>query len=260
MNPRKRLASPGRPVVVGHRGAMGYDPENTMRSFRHAIELGADWIEFDVHLAADGTPVVIHDETLDRTTNGKGWVGKHTLEQLRGLDAGSHRGAQFAGERIPTLDEVLTWAHDAPTFVDIEIKSGPVRYSGIERAVVEALDRAAMIDRAIVISFDHHAVRRVRELSEKLATGVLYAGRPIDGIGMAQAAGADALLPHWAYVLAEDVQVAHASGIAVAPWVTSDPAIARQLFEMGVDALGTNHPDVIRTVADGFGLHARSGP
>jgi glycerophosphoryl diester phosphodiesterase len=256
MSLRDHIRNLRRPVVVGHRGAMGHCPENTMTSFRRAVELGADWIEFDIHLSSDGAAVVIHDETLERTTNGKGAVGRHTLEQLRHLDAGSWFGPEHAGERIPTLPQVLDWAREAGTFVDVELKSGPVVYPGIEQVLVDALREARMTERAIVISFDHHAVQRVKKADATVATGVLYAGRPVDPVALARAASADALLPHWAYVRPDDVVAAHAAGIAVAPWVSSDPHVAKMMFQMGVDGLGTNHPDVVRPIAETFCLPA----
>src|SRR6185312_2950197 len=108
------LAERGRVWVVGHRGAMGYCPENTLASFQRGLELGADWIELDVHLSRDGALIVIHDETLERTTDGHGLVRDHTLAELKQLDAGD-------GQRIPTLSEVLAWARQRDTIVDIEI-------------------------------------------------------------------------------------------------------------------------------------------
>jgi glycerophosphoryl diester phosphodiesterase len=230
----------GRVWVVGHRGAMGYCPENTLASFERALELGADWIELDVHLSADGALIVIHDETLERTTDGHGQVREHTLAELRQVDAGD-------GQRLMTLDEVLDWASRRSTVVDIEIKNAPIYYAGIENAVVAAVREARMVDQVIVISFDHAAAKRVKSLEPRLATGLLYACRPTDaGLGLARAAGADALLPHWAYVTREDVAAAHAAGLAVAPWASSDPEVLRHLIACGVDAIGTNHPDVLR--------------
>src|SRR5579871_3258046 len=163
----------GRVWVCGHRGAMGHCPENTMASFERALELGADWIELDVHLSRDEALIVIHDETLDRTTNGHGLVREHTLAELRTLDAGG-------GQTIPTLDEVLAWARERGTIVDIEIKNAPIYYEGIEQRVVSTLDRFAMTEQVIVISFDHAAVKRVKELDGRITTGVLYACRPAD--------------------------------------------------------------------------------
>jgi glycerophosphoryl diester phosphodiesterase len=249
---RQRLRQErGRVWVVGHRGAMGYCPENTMVSFRRGLELGADWIELDVHLTADGHLAVIHDETVDRTTNGHGLVRDHSLAELLQLDAGAWFGPEYAGQRIPTLDDVLAWAHDRGTVVDIEIKNAPIYYAGIEEAVVAALDRSAMAEQVIVISFDHAAVQRVKALDTRVATGVLYAARPVDaGLDLARQAGADALLPHWAYVTPADVQAAHAAGLYVAPWTTSDPDVLRGLMRAGVDAIGTNHPDVLRSLLD----------
>ena len=144
---------------------------------------------------------------------------------------------------------MLAWARRRNTIVDIEIKNAPVYYAGIEAAVVEVLHRHDMTEQVIVISFDHAAVQRVKTLDSRIATGVLYAGRPVDaGVGMARQAQADAVLPHWAYVTAEDVATAHAAGLSVAPWASSDPAVLRHLIAAGVDAIGTNHPDVLRDV------------
>src|ERR687886_2515618 len=160
---RRRLEQErGRVWVVGHRGAMGHCPENTLASFERALELGADWIELDVHLSRDGALVVIHDESLDRTTDGHGLVKDHTLAELKRLDAGAWFGAAFAGQGIPTLDEVLVWAGERDTIVDIEIKNAPIYYAGIEEAVIRTLDRYGMTERAIVISFDHRSVARVK--------------------------------------------------------------------------------------------------
>ncbi|MGI9148055.1 MAG: glycerophosphodiester phosphodiesterase [Chloroflexota bacterium] len=239
----------GRVWVVGHRGAMGHRPENTIASFEHALELGADWIELDVHLTRDGALVVLHDETLDRTTDAHGLVKDHTLAELKQLDAGAWYGPDYAGQRIPRLEDVLEWARERGTIVDIEIKNAPIYYAGIEETVVKALDSQNMAEQVIVISFDHAAVKRVKALDPRVATGVLYAARPVDaGVDLARQADADALLPHWAYVTPEDVRAAHTAGLAVAPWATSDPQILARLIEAGVDAIGTNHPDILRDI------------
>jgi glycerophosphoryl diester phosphodiesterase len=240
---RERLQQErGRVWIVGHRGAMGYCPENTLVSFERGLELGADWIELDVHLSSDGALIVIHDETLDRTTNGHGLVRDHTLAQLRSLDAGD-------GQKLLTLSEVLDWARQRGTVLDIEIKNAPVFYAGIEDKVVGAIREAEMLDQVIVISFDHGAVKRVKELEPRIATGVLYSCRPTDGgISLARAAQADAVLPHWAYVTKEDVATAHTAGLSVAPWASSDHEVLKRLVQCGVDAIGTNHPDVLKQV------------
>jgi len=231
-------------LVVGHRGAMGYRPENTLPSFQHALETGAECVEFDVHLSSDGEPVVIHDDTLDRTTSGHGFVREHTLAELAALDAGAWFGPQFAGARIPTLAEVLEWAQRSAMAVDIEIKNGPYFYPGIEQKVVEAVHRAGMPAQTLVSSFDHVAVKRVGELDPDLLLGVLYAARPADGgVELARAAHAQVVLPQASYPRKEDVGLAHAAGLAVVPWTTSDPRRIQELIQAGVDGVCSNHPD-----------------
>lgn len=239
---RRRLQlERGRLWVVGHRGAMGYCPENTLASFERGLELGADWIEMDVHLSKDGELVVIHDETLDRTTNGHGYVKDHTLAELRRLDAGG-------GQPIPILNDVLEWAKSKRAPLDIEIKNAPLYYEGIERKLVAALDKSGMTEQVVVISFDHHAVKRAKELDDRILTGVLYAGRPVDAAALARQANADGLLPQYAYVTAADVQQAHAAGMFVAPWTVNDAETISDLVAKGVDAIATNYPDRVRGV------------
>src|SRR5581483_12322279 len=123
---------------------MGHCPENTLAAFERAAMLGATWVELDVHLSADDQLVVIHDERLERTTNGQGDVREHTLAELRALDAGAWFGPGYAGQRIPTLDEVLDWARRRQIAVDVEIKNAPCYYAGIEAAVLACVDRHAM--------------------------------------------------------------------------------------------------------------------
>jgi glycerophosphoryl diester phosphodiesterase len=240
----------GCPRVFGHRGAMGYAPENTFASFERAIALGVDAIEIDVHLTADGEVVVIHDPDLARTTDGRGMVGGATLAELKALDVGVHFGAEFAGQRIPTLGEVLAWAR-GKCVMDVEIKGGPWPYVGLEARVVELIRRHTMVDQTIVISFDHPTVARVNALAPEIATGTLWSCRPIDPVAVAREAGADAILPFWAYCDAETVERAHAAGLSVHPWATSEPEIIEHLIGLGVDSICSNHPDRVFTALQG---------
>jgi glycerophosphoryl diester phosphodiesterase len=238
----------GRIWVVGHRGAMGYCPENTLVSFARAAELGADWIELDVHLTRDGQLAVIHDELVDRTTDGQGLVGSFTMAELQALDAGRWFGPAFAGARVPSLADVLSWARACGAVLDIEIKNAPIFYPNIEEHVVKTLDQHAMSEQVIVSSFDHPAVARVKALDARIVTGVLFAARPVDPCALARAAHADVLLPHWAYVTPADVVEAHAAGLFVGAWATSDPKVVRSLAAANVDAVASNHPDIPRQV------------
>jgi glycerophosphoryl diester phosphodiesterase len=229
-------------LIIGHRGAMGHAPENTMASFAMGLAMGADAIELDVHLSANGHLVVIHDSSVDRTTNGSGYIKDLTLAEIKSLDAGSWYGPEFAGERIPTLDEVLAWAKGRISLV-IEIKNSPVFYPGIEEKVVEALKAHGMEDAAVVISFDHRSVKKVKELRPGIATGILYVARPVDAVSMARTARADAIHPNVGYLTAETVGEAHRAGLAVSTWIVNDPLQMRKLADMGVDSVGTNYPD-----------------
>ena len=244
-SPRRRAMHlpPGRQALaIGHRGAAGHAPENTRASFERAIQFGVDFVEMDVHQTKDGQLVVIHDHALERTTNGRGLVHEKRLAELRELDAGAWYGVEFVGQRLPTLDEALQWVRGR-TRVSIEIKHGPIYYAGIEEQVVALLEQHGMASDAIVISFDHASVRRIRELSDDIATGVLYAARPIDPVSLAIAAGADALLPNWSLLTRDDVDAAHRAGLAIVPWTINEPAVMRRVLALGVDGITTDYPD-----------------
>jgi glycerophosphoryl diester phosphodiesterase len=238
------LRTPGAPVLrVGHRGAKGHAPENTFASFNLAVELGVSAVETDVHLSRDGEVVLIHDHTVDRTTDGRGFVRDMTLAELKRLDAGAWFDPRFAGQRIPTLAELLDWAHDR-VGVAIEIKNGPIYYPGIAAKVLRLLKEHGMERQAILISFDHLVLREAKMIAPDVATGILYVGRFVDEVGAARAAGADALHPNWAFVTPDLVEKAHAGGLAVSPWCPNDLATIRLLGDMGVDSIGTDYPDL----------------
>ena len=236
------------PYVIAHRGASGYAPENTMVSFERGLALRADAIELDVHPTSDGELIVMHDPTLDRTTNGHGLISAHTLAQIRELDAGSWFDPAFKGERVPTLHEVLEWAHGR-TKVVIEIKQGPIFYSNIVELLIAALERDGMRGEVLVISFDHYSVRRVKELAPEIATGVLYAARCINPVALARDAGADALLPQWSLLTKDEVEAAHQANLFIAPWGGAEQDY-RYILATGADAVSSNYPDRPRQVMD----------
>lgn len=236
------------PFVIGHRGAAGYAPENTMVSFERGLALRADAIELDIHPTRDGELVVIHDPTLDRTTNGTGFVSAHTLHEIQQLDAGSWFDSSFKDCRVPTLHEILTWAHGR-TKVVIEIKAGPIFYPNIEQLLITALERADMRHDVLVISFDHQSVLKLKQLAPDIPTGILYAGRVVDPVALARAADADALMPHWVMLTREDVDAAHAAGLFIAPWGGAEQDF-RFILATGVDAVAADFPDRPRQVME----------
>jgi glycerophosphoryl diester phosphodiesterase len=242
------LRSAGSPVLrVGHRGAKGHAPENTLTSFNLAFELGVNAVETDVHLSKDGEVVLIHDHTVDRTTDGRGFVKDMTLRELKQLDAGNWYDPKFAGQQIPTLSEFLAWARDR-VGVAIEIKNGPIYYPGIAEKVIRLLKDYGMERQAILISFDHLVLREAKMIAPEVATGILYVGRFVDEPGAARAAAANALHPNWAFVTPDLVEKAHAAGLAISPWCPNDLPTIRLLSQMGVDSIGTDYPDLFDRV------------
>jgi glycerophosphoryl diester phosphodiesterase len=242
------LRAPGAPLLrVGHRGARGHAPENTMVSFATGADLGVDAVETDVQLSKDGEVVLIHDHTVDRTTDGRGFVKDLTLAELEALDAGSWFDPKFAGQRIPTLAELLAWAKGR-VGVAIEIKNGPIYYPGIAEKTVRLVRQQGMERQVILISFDHLVLREAKRIAPEIATGILYVGGLADAVGAARAALADALNPHWAYVTSELVRTAHAARLAVSAWNPSDAATLRMLSDLGVDSAGTDYPELFGQV------------
>lgn len=238
----------GRPLVIGHRGAMAMAPENTMASFLEALRQGADGIECDVHLSRDGQVIVMHDATVDRTTNGTGPIAELTFEALSRLDAGSWYDPRFAGERVPTLDAVLSLVkaeskrQDRPLLAVIELKAGSRRYRGIEAAVTQAILAADLSEQTIIISFDHRAILETKRLAPTITGGVLYYGQPIDPVHLARTANADFLGPSLECVSAEEVELAHQMGLKVFVWTVQTSEQALALATLKVDAFGANAP------------------
>lgn len=227
---------------IGHRGAAGTAPENTLASMRRALALGVDGIEFDIHRSKDGALVVIHDPTLDRTTNGTGTIAELTLDEIRDYDAGSWKGPEFTGERIPTLSELVR-AVPAPARLFLELKAGSSVYPDIEVDLARFLQRNDLLDRVQVSSFDHFALRRLRELLPYLQTGMLYSCKPIDPISMARACGASALHPNWTALSPELVASSHQAGLPVNVWTPNTEAAIAYCLELGVDGIITDYPE-----------------
>ena len=205
-----------------------------MASFRSAIELGVDMIECDVHLSADGELVVIHDHTLDRTTNGSGLVVQHTLSELRDLDAGE-------GERLPTLAEVCELVR-GEVGLCIETKQIPIPYPGLEVKLIGQLRQLDVLDQTAVISFHHGGVRRMKDLEPRLAVGVLEGARPIDPVAILRSARADIYAPHYGAMDPELVEQVHGAGGVVGVWTVDDAAAVAWCQVCKPDSIFTNRP------------------
>jgi glycerophosphoryl diester phosphodiesterase len=239
-----------RPLILAHRGAGRRAPENTMAAFRLAAKVGADGVELDVQLSKDGEVVVMHDSRVDRTSDGCGRVADLTLAELRALDAGGWYAPEFAGERIPTLAEVL---HElGPRLVlNVELKAASLFGGGLEAEVVRLVEDAGLGERVILSSFDPLALWRVRRLNPHLSTGLLYAPDSplyVRGRWLQALARPAALHPRWDTLDGLSIAAAHRQGLAVRPWTCDDPDGLRRLIAWGVDAIITNVPDVARDV------------
>ncbi|MBN2908927.1 glycerophosphodiester phosphodiesterase [Polycladomyces sp. WAk] len=236
-------------ITVAHRGASGYAPENTMAAFEKAVEMKADYIELDVQLSKDGHLVVIHDTTVDRTTDGTGKVGNLTLEELRKLDAGSYFGPEFAGERIPTLEEVLD-AFRGKTGILIEMKA-PHLYPGIEQKVADALAERNLDKpkngKIIVQSFDFHSLKKFHNILPDVPIGVLTSGAShlTDHMLQEFKAYADYVNPHLSYVNKDLVNRIHALDMGIMAWTVRDQSQVAPLLEAGVDGIITDYPDYV---------------
>lgn len=221
-----------RPIIIGHRGAASYEPENTLKSFNKAVKLGVNAVELDVHLSKDKKVVVIHDETVDRTTNGKGYVNETGFEELRKLDAGDR-------EQIPALQEVIDLFADKAMLV-IELKALKTA-----KPVVEILKKNKIEDRVYVISFLHEMVKEVKALDKRIKTGVLFVGRPLNANNLAKDVNADALVLHYKTINKRLVQNAHKEKLKVFVWNIDDKEEIEDVAKLGVDGIGSNKPDVL---------------
>jgi len=241
-----------RTLNIAHQGACGLAPSNTLAAFRLAAELGADGVELDVHLSADGVVVVIHDFTVDRTTDGAGWVANLPLEALKELDAGSWFDPSFAGERIPTLEEVFEEVGHR-LLINVELKVPPREDRGLEAAVVGLVERQGLADRVLISSFNPYALRRVRRLAPHIPLGFLYGSAPLSRVARVAAwlmrdLRPEAIHPHWTTISGAGVRRAHRRGRRVVVWTVDEPAAMRRLAGWGVDGIITNWPDRLREV------------
>lgn len=231
--------------IWGHRGASADAPENTLAAFELAVVQGADGIEFDVHRTADGELVVIHDETIDRTSDGTGVVAEMTLAELRRHRYTNGREG-FADAGIPTLAEVLDWL-PAGVQANVELKTLPTFYDGIAVAAADLIDRAGVADRVWVSSFNHHTLAQVADHAPHLRLGVLAVAHLWRPAAYVQACRAAAYHPAASALRTPEVVAeCHAAGVRVHVWTLDDPEHIRQAEALGVDAVITNRPAAAR--------------
>jgi glycerophosphoryl diester phosphodiesterase len=243
--------------VIAHRGFSAEAPENTLAAVRRAIEIGADMVELDVTMTADGNVICLHDETLDRTTDGRGPATERTLAEIRRLDAGSWFSAEFAGEPVPTLAETLDVV-DGRILLNIEIKPEAVPH-GVVGAVADLVRGRRMVDRVVVSSFAPEALRRMKLAAPEIATVSLFNDELHDGrdpLEVVLEVGSRGLNISAKRVTPELVERCHRHGLPVGVYTVNRTQPMRRLIRLGVHAIFTDRPDRVREVVRALGDQA----
>jgi glycerophosphoryl diester phosphodiesterase len=222
-------------LKIGHRGARAYEPENTLRSFKKALELGVNAVELDVRATKDGETVVIHDAEVDRTTNGKGLVNQLTLKEIKQLRTEKD-------QKIPTLKETFDFL-DKKVKVLIELKE-----IGLEEKVLKAVTENKLEQNVIIISFIEDALRTVRKLNDKVETGLIYRTHK-NPVKAASNLKASYLLPLYQFTDTADVQKAHQNGLKIIVWTINKPEEVAEYIKKGVDGISSDKPDILANAA-----------
>ncbi|HET9147109.1 MAG TPA: glycerophosphodiester phosphodiesterase family protein [Acetobacteraceae bacterium] len=228
-------------ICIGHRGAMGHAPENTLASVEKAIALGAPWVEIDVY-HVDGHLMVIHDDRLERTTNGSGYVTGQSHAYLRSLDAGN-------GEKIPTLDEVFDLV-GRRAGINVELK-GPDTARPVMELIAERLRQGWSREEILISSFNHRELRNARSIDPAIRTGALIVGLPLTNAAFASELGAYSVHPSLEFIDREFVEDAHRRGLKVFVFTVNHPEDIARMAALGVDGLFTNYPDRVPVPARG---------
>jgi glycerophosphoryl diester phosphodiesterase len=233
-------------MVIAHRGASSYAPENTFAAFDLALRMGARQIELDVQTTADGEVVVIHDDTVDRTTDGTGPVAAHTLAALQALDAGARFGGAFAGERIP-LFEALLERYRGRAHLHVELKG---RSSDLTQRTVDLIRRHGMAGGVTITSFQKVRLEEAREYAPELPAGWLVREVTDVAVSEARALGLAQLCPRADAVTPELVDRLHAGGFVARAWGVADEELMRRVVEAGADGMTVNFPDKLIAFLD----------
>ncbi len=235
--------------VLGHRGASAYAPENTAPAFRKAIELGADGVEFDVHLTADGRAVVMHNFELEKTSSGVGLISNYTLGELKLLDVGKWYSREYEGTVILTLEEALEIVRDMRV-INVEIKAPKPPYRNLPEIVGQTVKYMGLSHKVIVSSFSSQVALSAKKSNPKLKAALIY-DRPVyfpTPVKYAEKVGADALHPADRMVTAQLALACTKAGIELNVWTVNNPARARMLQSWGVTGIFSDEPDTVRSM------------
>src|SRR5690554_6491888 len=237
--------------IIAHRGYSSQAPENTLSAFAKALEFGVDGLEFDVQLSRDGQVVICHDEKVDRTINGQGWIKDFSWAELQQLDAGSWFSPEFSKETIPTLSQLLDLVQGSNVLLNVELKTGVVQYPDLENKVIDLLEKYNVIQQTIISSFNHYSLVKVKQIEPRVATGVLYMSGLYEPWIYAKRIGADALHPFYPSIVPEIVMGAKQAGIQLNPFTIDEPQYIAVAVQADVDGIITNYPERVRQVMNG---------
>ena len=243
-----RFRTSGRPLIWGHRGASFDAPENTLAAFEQARREGADGVELDAQRCASGEVVVLHDDSLERTTGFAGLIAKTPYSVVRTLDAGARKSEQFRGERVPLLEQVF---ETFPLFVNVELKNGDADDGGLTAEVVRVVREARAQERVLISSFNPLCLLRARLLAPELPRALLFESEqawPLRSALAAPAVGALALHPEHILAIPERIRRWTARGYSIGAWTVDEPDEARRLYQNGVGGLISNRPGVLRSL------------
>lgn len=237
-------------INYAHRGASGYYPENTMLSFEKAVELGCTGIETDVQMTSDGVLVLIHDEMVNRTTNGSGFVKDYSYSDLEKLDAGSWFSKEYKEVRIPSLEEFMSFIVNKDIIVNLELKTGVINYDGLEEKVIDMIYKYGIEDRVILSSFNHYSMVKCKEISRSIKTGLLYMEGLYKPWEYADYTGADALHPYFYAVNREVIEEIKNKNKLLNIFTVNDENYMRYFWELKVDGIITNYPDKMKNIME----------
>ncbi|MFD1039210.1 glycerophosphodiester phosphodiesterase [Virgibacillus byunsanensis] len=228
--------------IIAHRGASKLAPENTMPAFKLAYRLDAEGIETDVHLTKDNIPVLIHDELVNRTTNGTGYIKDYTYDQLKQLDAGSWFNSKFAGTTILTLEEFLQWAQDKSLYLNIELKNNKIDYENLESIVYDMVNYYQIAKQTTLSTFNPTSVRRMEFFRNTMGVALLVSKKKHNLVSYAKELGASAIHIKYRLLSPQLVEQCHREDMIIRVYTVNRLTHIMQSFTSGCDSIFTDVP------------------
>lgn len=236
-----------KPLIIAHRGASGNAPENTIAAFLEAKKQQSDGIEMDVHLTADNIPVVIHDETINRTTNGNGYIKDYTYSELKQFDAGKYFSNKFIGASIPSLNNVLKLASNFK-IINIELKTNKIKYDNIEEIILDIIKNHKLENKVLISSFNHLTLKKLKCLNSKIELAALYYAIIDKPWEYANNLGINNIHPHYQSIDKKTIKKCHEKNIMVNVFGVNNKEEISSSINMGADMIITDYPETALSI------------